>query len=562
MNRTRVSVVVVSALTVLLVVGTFAALSIVVGGRASATSVIDPSNSTASPSVTQSPGDLGAGNLSDIKNVVLLLADDLDWEAFNQVPRLKALMDKGTTLTNFVVTDSLCCPSRTSIFRSQFVHNHKVLSNVRESGGGWSKFNSLHLQRDCLFTWLQAGGVSTSLVGKYLNGYPVGAPSRAYVPPGFNNFITSISLNQSYKGYNYVLNENGKLLKYGSAPVDYINDVLTARATSIISSATTPFFLELASYSPHTPAPIAPRNVGSHAGAVAPRTSAYNARGSDEPTWLQTVPEIGPKRLANLDLLWTKRLEASESLADSYDALTAQLAASGHSRDTMIIVTSDNGYHVATHRLPSGKQTPYREDAVVPAVLIGPGIKAGAVIDEMTSTIDLAPTIAQLQGVQPPAWIDGRSLLSLLNGSANPAWRTGILTENLASTKPGDPDFGLLEAPMFRALRTKSWLYVEYAAKSVQLIDLVNDPHEINNVVRTTDPTVVAQLRSQLRALSVCSGPSCLVADSMPTPGAPIAGNSAGAGSSSAAPTATSAPSAALTPSRSASPTTSASPVG
>jgi len=551
MNRTRVSVGAASALTVLLVLGLFAALSVVVGGRASATSVVDassaPSESGSASLDTPIPG---TGKLSDIKNVVLLLADDLDWAAFTQVPRLKALMDKGTTLTNFVVTDSLCCPSRTSILRSQFVHNHKVLSNVPQTGGGWSKFNSLHLQRDCLPTWLKAKGVSTSLVGKYLNGFPKGAPSPTYVPPGFTNFVTSVSLNQSYKGYNYVLNENGTLRKYGHAPSDYINDVLTAQATRIISTSTTPFFLEFASYSPHTPAPVAPRHRGSHLGAQVPRTPSYNSRGIDEPTWLSKIPAVGPKRLANLDGLWTRRVEASESIADSYDALSAQLTASGHAHDTLIIITSDNGYHVATHRLATGKQTPYREDSVVPAVLIGPGISAGAVISEMTSTVDLAPTIAQLQGVQPPSWIDGRSLLPLLDGSVNPAWRTGILTENLARTKPGDPDYEVLEAPRFRAVRTPDWLYVEYADGSVQLNDLVNDPYEVNNVVRTTDPAIVAQLRNQLQALSACAGPSCLVADSMPTPGAQIEVTP----SESASPSVTSSPTASAT--------ASASPVG
>jgi arylsulfatase A-like enzyme len=367
-----------------------------------------------------------------------------------------------------------------------------------------------------------------------------------------------VSLNQSYKGYNYVLNENGTLRKYGNAPTDFINDVLTAHATRIISTATTPFFLEFASYSPHTPAPVATRNLGSHTGSVIPRTPAYNSRGIDEPAWLRKVPYLSPKQLANLDQIWTRRLESSESLADSYDALVAQLKASGHSQDTLIIVTSDNGYHLASHRLPSGKQTPYREDSVVPAVLIGPGIKPGGVISEMTSTLDLAPTIAQIQDVQPPGWIDGRSLLPLIDGTPDPKWRTGTLTESLAKARRGDPDFGMGDAPTFIALRTQSWLYVEYSDRSLQLINLVNDPFEVNNVIRTTSPTIVQQLQAQLRALSVCAGPSCLIADSMPTPEAtgelipvetPIPGPSA---------------SSTLSPSASASalPTPAASPVG
>jgi arylsulfatase A-like enzyme len=172
----------------------------------------------------------------------------------------------------------------------------------------------------------------------------------------------------------------------------------------------------------------------------------------------------------------------------------------------------------------------------------------------MTSTLDLAPTIAQIQGVQPPGWIDGRSLLPLLNKSTDVAWRTGTLTESLARARRGDPDFGLGAAPTFSALRTQSWLYVEYSDRSVQLIDLVNDPFEINNVIRTTSPTIVQQLQAQLRALSVCAGPSCLVADSMPTPEAPD--------KLTPVATPTPEPSASSTLSPSALPTPAASPVG
>ena len=557
MNRKRLSVIAASSMTIVFTLALFGALSLASSGSASATATREEVSASPTESASETPLPQ-TGQISDIKNVVLLLADDLDWATFNEVPRLKNLMAEGTTLSNFVVTSSLCCPSRTSILRSQFVHNHKVLSNVPETGGGWAKFNAQRLQRDCLPNWLQSNGISTSLVGKYLNGFPKGAPAPTYVPPGFNNFITSISLNQSYKGYNYVLNENGTLRKYGNAPTDFINDVLTAKATNIIAEATTPFFLEFASYSPHTPAPVATRNLGSHAGSVIPRTPAYNSRGIDEPAWLQKVPSLSPEQLANLDRIWTRRLESSESLADSYDALVAQLKASGHSQDTLIIVTSDNGYHLASHRLPSGKQTPYREDSVVPAVLIGPGIEPGRVISEMTSTLDLAPTIAQIQGVQPPGWIDGRSLLPLLTNSTDVAWRTGTLTESLAKARRGDPDFGMGDAPTFIALRTQSWLYVEYSDRSLQLINLVNDPFEVNNVIRTTSPTIVQQLQAQLLALSVCAGPSCLIADSMPTPEAtgelipvetPIPGPSA---------------SSTLSPSASASalPTPTASPVG
>ena len=452
--------------------------------------------------------------VTQIKNVVLLLADDLDWPLFQEVPRLAALAQAGTTLTNFVVTESLCCPSRASILRSQYVHNHRVDSNVPETGGGWDTFYRLGHQKDNLPTWLNAAGVSTAHIGKYLNGFPGRRLDPAYLPPGWDYFVTAVRGGGSpYDGYNYTLNSNGVISRHYKGPFDFLEDVLTAETNKWLETATTPFYLEFNSYLPHSPAPTSERNLGSRAGAQAPRGPAFNAKGTSEPKWLRSLPLLTPAQLAAMDRLWTRRLESAETLADSFDAIMAQLRTTGHLDDTLIIITSDNGYHLGNHRLPSGKQTPFREDSVVPAVLIGPGIAAGSVISSMTSTIDLAPTIANLLGAEAPSWVDGRDLLPLITAPTSAPWRTGVLTENLQATLVGDPDYSDFQAPTFQALRTEDYLYVTFGKNQVALYDLRTDPHEINNVLRLTSPAVVARLAAQLASLSVCSGPSCRVAD-------------------------------------------------
>lgn len=458
------------------------------------------------------------GDISQIRNVVLMYGDDLDWQLFNEVPRLRELADRGTTLTNFVVTESLCCPSRTSIYRGQYVHNHKVVSNMPATGGGWQTFFDLGRQKDCLPVWLSRAGVQTSHVGKYLNGFPGKKLKPTYTPPGWANFISTTRGSIAYTGYNYTLNTNGTLRKYGRAPGDFLEDVLTAKASELITTAQEPFFLEFTSYLPHSPAPAAPRFAGSRAGAQVPQPPNFNASGMFEPPWLRSQNALGPKQLANLNVLWTRRLESAESLADSFHRIMDTLAATGHADDTLVIITSDNGYHVGNHRIPSGKHTPYREDSVVPAVFIGPGIAQGVTIDAMTSTIDLAPTIAALQGATAPTWLDGRNLLPLLIDPANTPWRTGVLTENLASTTPDDPDYSGFEAPEYTALRTTTYVYVDYGpGQGPALYDLTTDPYEINNVVSITDPAVVQQLASQTAALAACQGDSCRVADSLPS---------------------------------------------
>ena len=456
------------------------------------------------------------GSLSDVKNVVMILADDLDWAGFNQVPRLAALKKEGTTLSNFVVTNSLCCPSRTSFMRSQYVHNHRVLTNVKATGGGWETFAARGLEKDCLPTWLQKTGVNTSLIGKYLNGFPNGTPAINYIPPGYDYFVTSTSKNQAYQGFDYTLNENGTLKDYGRKSSDFMNAVLVKNATAYLKSVKAPFFIEFASNNPHTPAPFEAKYAKTHTTDVIPRTPAFNTAGTNELGWLAGREVLTAKRISNLDRLWQKRLRSTESIADTYEALQAQLKATGHSDDTLIILTSDNGYHAGVHRLATGKQTAYKEDAVVPAIFIGPGIAKGAVISQITSMVDLGPTISSIFGAKTPSYIDGRNLAPLLRGETQTPWRTAALTENLARTTPGDPDYSPDAVPPFHALRSENWLYVEYFNGDVELYDLKTDPFEMNNVQASTNPAIVAQLHAQLQALQNCKGATCRLADAMP----------------------------------------------
>lgn len=514
-GRKRVEVTTATIITIVVAVLALLLVGVTNSARAGEAGT-DGSTAAASQEPSTPPTQPPTGTLGDIKNVVLLLADDLDWAAFDQVPRLAALKAQGTTLTDFVVTDSLCCPSRTSLMRSQFVHNHRVLSNVPTTGGGWERFYRRSLERNCLPTWLHDAGIDTSLIGKYLNGFPTGAPSETYIPPGWDFFVSSTSKNQAYQGYDYTLNENGTLKSYGHATKDFLNDVLTAAAVRHIAQVTTPFFLELATYNPHTPAPVADRHATTHATDTVPRDAAFNAVGTAEVPWLSERPMLRPDQIERFDRLWRKRLRSTESVADSYDAIMAQLKATGHADDTLVIVTSDNGYHAGAHRLTTGKSTAFHEDAVVPAVLIGPGIAKGAVIDKVTSMVDLGPTIAELLGARVPGYVDGRSLLPLLSGQADVPWRTATLTESLARTVPGDPDYSPLQPPPFHALRSPQWLYVKYRTGEVELYNLVNDPDELHNVADSTNPGIVAQLNAQLEAMMHCTGPTCRIADSLP----------------------------------------------
>src|SRR5215203_6256813 len=88
-------------------------------------------------------------------NVVLILTDDLTSDDLNpntlkHMPNLKSLMmDKGTTFDESFVSNSLCCPSRATILRGQYTHNHQILHNQPPLGArsGFASLGATALRR-------------------------------------------------------------------------------------------------------------------------------------------------------------------------------------------------------------------------------------------------------------------------------------------------------------------------------------------------------------------------------------------------------------------------------
>src|SRR5713226_974184 len=179
-------------------------------------------------------------------NIIFVLTDDLDRNlgTLEQVPKLKDMLaGHGLTFPNMFVSESLCCPSRSSIQRSQYVHNHQVLGNSPPNGG-FEKFHALNEEKSTIGTWLKAAGYRTGFMGKYLNGYPDTA-ARNYVPPGWDDWNSPAGGNPYFE-FHYTLNENGNLVQYGNQPEAYMVDVLSQKAGAFVRQSSAdrrPFFL-------------------------------------------------------------------------------------------------------------------------------------------------------------------------------------------------------------------------------------------------------------------------------------------------------------------------------
>ena len=142
------------------------------------------------------------------------------------MPNLQALLAaKGMSFDNYYVTDSLCCPSRSSLMRGQLPHNTGIFTNGG-GDGGFDTFYTSGEEATTIGTALQSAGYATALMGKYLNGYlqPGNPAPPGYVPPGWTEWD---GIGDGYAEYNYTINRNGTQVSYGSSPTDYGVDVLS-----------------------------------------------------------------------------------------------------------------------------------------------------------------------------------------------------------------------------------------------------------------------------------------------------------------------------------------------
>ncbi|MEV6349014.1 sulfatase [Actinoplanes sp. NPDC051851] len=444
-------------------------------------------------------------------NIVFVLTDDLSKNLVQYMPNVIALQMAGTTFTNYTVTDSLCCPSRASIFTGQYPHNTGIYKN-HGSDGGFRLFNSRGEEKSTYATDLQAAGYRTAFMGKYLNEYEPGnkkITGTPYTPPGWDDWVVG---GNAYKNFDYTLNENGVVKKYGHTAKDYLNDVLSTKANEFVTTSAAsgkPFMIEVASYSPHAPYTPAPQDTNAFPGLKAPRTAAYNTvpQGS---AWLARHPALGKKEQAALDQAFRRRVQAVQSVDRMLGSLRETLVKAGVADNTVVIFSSDNGYHMGEYRLNAGKQTAFDTDVNVPLVVAGPDIPAGQSVTASVENIDLRPTFGELAQAATPATVDGHSFVPLLRSGTKPAWRTASLVEHHdPATDPADPDYekdSINIPPSYDAIRTDTFTWVEYVDGEREFYDRTTDPFQLRNLAGTLTPQRVAQLQAAVKALTSCKG--------------------------------------------------------
>jgi N-acetylglucosamine-6-sulfatase len=455
-----------------------------------------------SPAVQNAPLP-GAAAGGKRPNIVFILTDDLALNLVQYMPHVLKMQKEGVTFANYFVTDSLCCPSRSSIFTGRFPHDTGIFTNTG-SDGGFQAFHNRHEEQATFATALASAGYRTAMMGKYLNGYK---PQKDPPEPGWSLWEVA---GNGYPQYNYDFSDNGKFLRAGHEPSDYLTDVLAAKAVDFVKqSAGSPFAIEVATFSPHAPYTPAPRDAEAFPGLRAPRTAAFNAAAeASMPQWLKTHPALTDGSIARIDQDFRKRAQSVQAVDKMIGELEDAVAAIGEAKNTYFVFSSDNGYHMGEHRMMPGKMTAFDTDIHVPLIVSGPGIAPGRVVQEIADNIDLNPTFAEIGGLAAAANVDGRSLVPLMHGQTVTEWRKAALVEHHGHlTDTSDPDFPPKRSgnpPSYEAIRGLTWVYVEYDTGEKEYHERTSDPDELHNTYAALPEDQKASLHAMLTGLTNC----------------------------------------------------------
>lgn len=340
-------------------------------------------------------------------NVVLVVLDDARADDLRFLPSVQELAARGTSFQRAFAPFSLCTPSRASLLSG----NTPAVHGIRDNHG--QNFDA----SSTLAVWLQNAGFRTGLVGKYLNKAPhTGWPK----PPGWEVWMP--------------------IHRHDDYGRDQANVLLSQSVEFIADQDPRPFFLLLAPAGPHGPS-RGPAGICD--GPFPPLPEPLNFDPRYEGSTLET--KRWPQRLSSLcgiDLL----------IAGVVSALERQ----GVLENTLLIITSDQGYHLGEHS-EVGKQTLYEEVVRVPLVVSGPGFDTRS-SNQIVSLVDVAPTVAELSGASYPE-VEGRSILTGAERNYAPIEARGCTGKRRAHTK------------------------VTWCGAVTRTFDLANDPFEMTPTV-------------------------------------------------------------------------------
>jgi arylsulfatase A-like enzyme len=176
--------------------------------------------------------------------------------------------------------------------------------------------------------------------------------------------------------------------------------------------------------------------------------------------------------------------------------LLDELDARGHESDTMYMVTSDHGELFGEHGLFGHPQSGYDESFHVPLVTWGPGIEEGETVEELTSLLDIPPTVADLFDFEKQSKWEGESMARYVQ--AEPVGRAEDAADSTVGDKRvimGDEEVLACQTPSWRLVWWRDCPHDSQLDEEWTLWDVDKD----ERVPISDHEDVVADLEAELR---------------------------------------------------------------
>ena len=436
------------------------------------------------------------------RNVLLLVSDDLCTalgcygHPLVKSPNIDKLAERGVRFENAYCQFPLCNPSRASFLTGRKPNVTKVLNNG-------PNFRDAIPDTITLPQLFKNAGIFTARVGKlYHYGVPgdIGTPGLDD-PISWNETVNPRGVDKDVEEEIHTIapptaKGSGRFggqvswLSVADERGEHTDGIGAAEGIKLLEThKDKPFFLAVGFYRPHTPY-VAPKkyfDLYPLDKIKLPETPA----GFKEQTPALAIT-TSPNQVAMTDQQRKEAIQAYHASTSYMDAQVGRVLDTldklDLAKNTVVAFLSDHGYHLGEYGMWQ-KQSLFEQSAKVPFIIAAPGAKKnGTSSAALVESLDLYPTIAALCGMEAPKYLDGKSLVPILEGTDIGVREAAFTQVQRAGGIPG------------YAVRTVMYRYIEwgYGEHGAQLYDMEKDPFQTKNLAN--DPAY-AQPRAELHAM-------------------------------------------------------------
>ena len=438
-------------------------------------------------------------------NVLFIISDDLTATALScygnkvcQTPNIDRLASQGTRFTKAYCQGTYCGPSRASFMSGYYPHAIKML--------GYGSPRPAIGERATWAQHFKNNGYYTARVSKIFHmGVPGGiekGTDGADDPASWTERFNSAGPEWKALGDGETLENNADGRKPGPVGGNTFvvveadgNDLVhsdgktAAKAVELIKQhKDKPFFLGVGFVRPHVPF-VAPRK--DYTGFLPYSKIQLPPKLKDD--WAD-IPKAGinykTSKNMRMDVRRQKKAVGGYYASVAFmDRMVGQvldgLKETGLDEKTIVIFTSDHGYHLGEHDFWA-KVSLHDESAAVPLIIRMPG-KKPAVCHSLVELLDLYPTLSNLCGLKVPGRLQGRDISEMMTDPAKEV-RSAAFSVN---------GKGFL-------LREQDWAYIAYGKNGLgdeELFDMEQDPKQFTNLAK--DPKygqILARFQKQMAA--------------------------------------------------------------